>query len=457
VSARTAERQATPDRAAAPPVRRKVNPGRVATPAPTDVMRQSGSPLDAGLRRTMEDRFGHDFGDVRVHADEHAAASANDLDAAAYSTGRHIVFGAGRFAPDTLLGQHLLAHELAHVVQRENAASDRPIDGARSTDAPTLEADARQAATAVVGGGRADVQQSATETSLMRQESAGNTAPGTTPTPAPSRPAHEEHANIGRAHHRVDAELDRPIGLLTVKMKVKFVPRNTPQPWPSTSRFEQFKTGFVRAVAARWSFKHFLVPQSECPGEPPRVSVRVQVLPVTSGEHRTVTVGYATEFQRSNVSELDVLDTELRSDRPQVPVEHEFGHMLGLPHIHCDRDDDECYGITREEKADIMGMGSFVSPRDYEPFAELMPSFTSTSCPYRVQQASFIPTSRAPDIGAGIGGFLGALGGGAAGLAIGAAVGGPIGAAIGGLIGLIGGGIGGFFAGRALATPEVPS
>jgi hypothetical protein len=444
-----------------PPVRRKVNPGRLATPAPADVMRQSGSPLDAGLRRTMEDRFGHDFGDVRIHADQHAAASANDLDAAAYSTGKDIVFGAGRFAPDTPHGERLLAHELAHVVQRGNAAADRPISSARSSDVPTLEADARQAATAVAGGGRADVHESAPETSLMRQEATGNagtgTTPTTTPTPAPSRPAHERHENIGRAHHRVDAELDRPIGMLTVQMKVKFEPRNTPQPWPSTARFERFKTDFVRTVAARWSFKHFLMPQTECPGEPPKVSVRVQVLSVTSGEHRTVTVGYATEAQRSNVSELDVLDTELRSDKPQVPAEHEFGHMLGLPHVHCARNDDECYGVEREEKADLMGQGSFVSPHDYEPFTELMPSFTSTTCQYRVQQASSIPTSRAPDIGAGIGGVLGALAGGAAGLAIGAAVGGPIGAAIGGLIGLIGGGIGGFFAGRALATPEVPS
>jgi hypothetical protein len=128
--------------------------------------------------------------------------------------------------------------------------------------------------------------------------------------------------------------------------------------------------------------------------------------------------------------------------------------MLGLPHIHCDRDDKECYGVTREEKADIMGEGSFVSPRDYEPFAELMPAFTG--CTYKVKQASQIPTSRGPDIGGAIGGLLGAVGGALGGFALGGLLG-PVGAIVGGALGLIAGGIGGFFAGRAIGTPEVPS
>jgi hypothetical protein len=65
----------------------------------------------------MERRFGHDFGDVRVHVGEQAAAATGSLGALAFSVGRDIVMGVGQFAPHTAPGRHLLAHELAHVVQ----------------------------------------------------------------------------------------------------------------------------------------------------------------------------------------------------------------------------------------------------------------------------------------------------------------------------------------------------
>ena len=66
----------------------------------------------------MEGRLGHDFGDVRVHANAQAAASARALHAHAYTVGHDVVFGDGNFAPHTLRGARLLAHELTHVVQQ---------------------------------------------------------------------------------------------------------------------------------------------------------------------------------------------------------------------------------------------------------------------------------------------------------------------------------------------------
>src|SRR5437763_1728429 len=42
---------------------------------------------------------------------------ADALQARAYTMGRDIVFGRGQYRPDTAAGRHLLAHELAHVVQ----------------------------------------------------------------------------------------------------------------------------------------------------------------------------------------------------------------------------------------------------------------------------------------------------------------------------------------------------
>ncbi|HTS36386.1 MAG TPA: DUF4157 domain-containing protein [Candidatus Solibacter sp.] len=85
---------------------------------PTD---SPGHPLDRNTRAFMESRFGEDFSDVRVHTDAQAGKSADALAANAYTTGRDIYFAAGKYAPSTRDGQHLIAHELTHTVQQENA------------------------------------------------------------------------------------------------------------------------------------------------------------------------------------------------------------------------------------------------------------------------------------------------------------------------------------------------
>lgn len=87
-----------------------------------------GVPLPGALRSFFEPRFGHDFGDVRVHADGTAAEGARAVQARAYTIGRDIVFGAGQFAPGTYDGRHLLAHELAHVAQAGDATTIRRLD-----------------------------------------------------------------------------------------------------------------------------------------------------------------------------------------------------------------------------------------------------------------------------------------------------------------------------------------
>lgn len=67
---------------------------------------------------------GVDFGQVRIHTDSRAAESARALNSVAYTFGNDIVFGAGQYAPETPFGQKVLAHELAHVVQRSGVAAD---------------------------------------------------------------------------------------------------------------------------------------------------------------------------------------------------------------------------------------------------------------------------------------------------------------------------------------------
>jgi hypothetical protein len=82
------------------------------------VVSSPGQPLDGATRSFMEPRFGHDFGRVRIHTGTEAARSARALHADAYTTGNHVVFNAGQYAPHTPEGRHLLAHELAHTRQQ---------------------------------------------------------------------------------------------------------------------------------------------------------------------------------------------------------------------------------------------------------------------------------------------------------------------------------------------------
>lgn len=82
------------------------------------VLASPGRPLDTSTREFFASRFGHDFGDVRIHDDATAAASARGVHALAYTVGKDVVFGAGQYSPGTEAGRHLLAHELTHVIQQ---------------------------------------------------------------------------------------------------------------------------------------------------------------------------------------------------------------------------------------------------------------------------------------------------------------------------------------------------
>jgi len=92
------------------------------TAAAGDFLRteNSGQPLAESARSYFEPRFGRDLGQVRVHTDERADASARSLNALAYTAGNNIAFRAGAYAPATVPGKRLLAHELTHVMQQQS-------------------------------------------------------------------------------------------------------------------------------------------------------------------------------------------------------------------------------------------------------------------------------------------------------------------------------------------------
>jgi len=108
-----------------------------------NVLNASGQPLDVATRAFMEPRFGHDFSKVRVHTDTKAAESASAVNARAYTVGRDMVFAPRQYSPGTTMGNLLIAHELAHVVQQSRtSASLQPRSTGLPDDALEREADA---------------------------------------------------------------------------------------------------------------------------------------------------------------------------------------------------------------------------------------------------------------------------------------------------------------------------
>ena len=97
-------------------------------PIVQEVLQSPGQPLDTTTHAFMSQRFSHDFGHVRIHADARAAESAREVNAQAYTVGSHVAFAPSEYAPGTRKGQRLLAHELAHVVQQRTAAASAPPD-----------------------------------------------------------------------------------------------------------------------------------------------------------------------------------------------------------------------------------------------------------------------------------------------------------------------------------------
>jgi len=114
----------------------RLEDGATAEPFLNDTLYSTnGHALDPSTLDIMQARFGADFRDVRIHADSSAAQAARSIQAEAFTTGRDVYFGAGNYAPSTITGQRLLAHELAHTIQQTGPG---PSDGATSTSEPMV-------------------------------------------------------------------------------------------------------------------------------------------------------------------------------------------------------------------------------------------------------------------------------------------------------------------------------
>lgn len=266
---------AAPCAACAPPA---VPPGTTRqTPTPAGL--GSGRPLEPTTRGWFEPRFGQDLGAVRLHDGADDARLATSLSASAFTVGNDIVFGAGRYQPDTGHGRRLLAHELAHVLAPSSAETV-----ARQVDAGTEP----------VAG-------------VPPASDAGAPLPaGVPPVPAPplfnalfGACVDEEEGRRRDTFALRHMHLDRNIPsttfgmfdtdywpltglmLVTVKMKFNFVAAdNAPGFWERArrtlrgedlSRFywsdtekEDFKRELIGRVSARWSARHAMVSTKPC-------------------------------------------------------------------------------------------------------------------------------------------------------------------------------------------------
>ena len=132
------------------------------------VVRSPGRSLEPDLRNSMEQRFRHDFGSVRLHAGSAARAASRAMGAAAFTVGPHIVLGeaAGRRTPP-----ELLVHELSHVVQQRRGGGAEAGEG--------TEGEARRNAREAGGSGPLPVGLGVAPGTIQCQEKGTKKAEGT--------------------------------------------------------------------------------------------------------------------------------------------------------------------------------------------------------------------------------------------------------------------------------------
>ena len=141
--------------AAAPPAAGKASVAREADDSPGGGLLPAGAPpeaaqlgagrpLDGGVASRLGPGLGGQAASVRVHDDGAGAALAGRMGASAVAFGSDIAFAPNMYEPGTLVGDALIAHELAHVGQQAG--------GGELAVAPeaAAEADADQATVGVL-------------------------------------------------------------------------------------------------------------------------------------------------------------------------------------------------------------------------------------------------------------------------------------------------------------------
>lgn len=150
------------------------------------VAHHHGQELPADVRARMENAFGADFRDVRIHTDAAAGALAQRINARAFTTGNDVFFNQGQFQPRTPSGLGLLGHELTHVVQQRGRTGGAGLRTSEKIQRSPL--------------GRGGLLEAAGRDHVLRLSSAGGSAPAAPPPPsAPGAPPPPPRRPVARA------------------------------------------------------------------------------------------------------------------------------------------------------------------------------------------------------------------------------------------------------------------
>ncbi len=159
-----------------------------------------GHSLDPNLKAELEPQFGHNFGNVRVHADTKADQLAKSINANAFTTGQDVYFRAGMFKPESAEGKQLLAHELTHTVQQARAANTTTAEITISQPGDQSEQVATRQASAVMDSKGTPVMPSSNVQGILIQRDihdASATTPAETSASSATTPSRESEGSSG--------------------------------------------------------------------------------------------------------------------------------------------------------------------------------------------------------------------------------------------------------------------
>ena len=150
----------------------------------------------------MERSFATNLSDVRVYTGGTASQVTRTQGAQAVAVGNKIAFAPGQFSPNSESGQHLLAHELTHVLQQRHGQGAIQASATHTKPNDAAEREADTVASAIARGEVAQVSRGMT----TRQRLMCKARMGAVPSLAPSAPA-LSHVNRKRRKPQKTAQV----------------------------------------------------------------------------------------------------------------------------------------------------------------------------------------------------------------------------------------------------------